>query len=217
MNRKRLAIIGSGDLAKQILHQAEIGERYKPIGFFDDFEEAGKIKYALPVLGTTDNILYSFQHNEFDEMIIGIGYKHIARRRELFNLYSDKIPFGTVIHSSCIIDKSVKIGRGSLLYSGSIVDMNAVVGENVIIYNGCVIAHDSFVGSHSVLSPAVKIAGFSKIGHSSILGIGTVIIDNLAITDNVKTGAGAVVVNNINESGLYIGCPAKKQYNSDFI
>lgn len=210
MSKKRLAIIGSGDLAKQIIHYAYLGNEYEPVCFFDDFEQIGTYKHSIEVKGTTDLILHSFLNREFDEIIIGIGYKHIIRRKELFDKFSNIVPFGTIIHSSCIIDKSAKIGRGSFLYSGSIVDMNSVIGENTTIYNGCVIAHDSYVGSHSVLSPAVKIAGFSKIGHSAIIGIGTVIIDNLTITDNVKTGAGAVVVSNINESGLYIGCPAKK-------
>jgi UDP-3-O-[3-hydroxymyristoyl] glucosamine N-acyltransferase len=88
--------------------------------------------------------------------------------------------------------------------------MGALIGENCLIYNGCIIAHDTQIASHTILSPGVKIAGFSKIESLVNLGIGTIISDNVTVAMGTKTGAGAVVVKNIDESGLYVGIPAKK-------
>jgi sugar O-acyltransferase (sialic acid O-acetyltransferase NeuD family) len=207
---KRLAIIGSGDLAKQIAHHAVNDEHYQVVGCFDDFLRKGEESNGLPILGNIDSIQDSYDKDLFDELIIGIGYKHMALRNDLFIRFENEIPFGTIIHSSCFIDKSVKVGKGTIIYPGCIIDMNTEIGNNCLIYNGCNIAHDSKVSNNTIFSPGVNIAGFCSIGAHVNLGIGTVISDNISITQKVRTGAGTVVVNSIVESGTYVGVPAKK-------
>lgn len=207
---KRLAIIGSGDLAKQIAHHAFNDKHYQIVGCFDDFVIKGEYSNGLPILGNIDSIQDCFDKELFDELIIGIGYKHMALRNDLFKRFENNIPFGTIIHSSCIIDKSVKLGKGTIIYPGCIIDMDAEIGNNCLIYNGCIIAHDSKVSNNTIFSPGVNIAGFCSIGAHVILGIGSVLSDTISITEKVRTGAGTVVVNSINESGIYVGVPAKK-------
>jgi FlaA1/EpsC-like NDP-sugar epimerase len=41
---KRLAIIGSGDLAQQMIHHAKASGRYLPVCLFDDFATIGEAK-----------------------------------------------------------------------------------------------------------------------------------------------------------------------------
>ena len=206
---KRLAIIGSGDLAQQMIHHAKASGRYLPVCLFDDFATIGEAKFGLSVVGAISDVTTIYNDGLFDEIIIGIGYKHMLKREEIYNTFSRKIPFGTIIHSSCIIDMSCKIGEGSILFPGVIADMNVQIGHNTIIYNSCVIAHDSRVGNHAILSPCVSIAGFSDTGDKAILGIGTIVSDNVKLCNNVQTGAATVVLKSINEQGVYVGCPAK--------
>lgn len=207
---ERLAIIGSGDLGHQIAHLALNGRHYLPVGFFDDFETQGDLKHNIPILGKVSEISEAFRNNDFDVLLIAIGYKHFDKRKELFERLKNEIPFGKIIHSSNIIDGSVHIGQGSVVYAGGIFDMNVSIGENVLIYNGCNFSHDVTVESHSIISPGVQIAGFSKIGEAVNLGIGTVISDNIEVTNGTQTGAGAVVTKNILNPGVYVGIPAKK-------
>lgn len=207
---KKLAIIGSGDLGKQIKNLALESSEYIISGFFDDFETVGSFVEGSPVLGNTDSIHKHFENGTFDELLIGIGYKHMKTRQELFERFRPQIPFGKIIHSSCIIHNSVSIGSGSIVYSGTHIDMGALIGENCLIYNGCIIAHDAQIYSHTILSPGIKIAGFSQIESLVSLGIGTIVSDNVKIVSGTITGAGAVVVKDINASGLYVGIPAKK-------
>jgi sugar O-acyltransferase (sialic acid O-acetyltransferase NeuD family) len=206
---KRLAIIGSGDLAKQIAHHAVNDKHYQIVGCFDDFKIKGEESNGLPILGNLDSIQDCFNQGMFDELIIGIGYNHMNFRQELFLQFEKAIPFATIIHSSCFIDKSVKVGKGTIIYPGCIIDMDAEIGNNCLIYNGCIIAHDSKVSNNTIFSPGVNIAGFCSIGEHVNLGIGTVISDNISITQKVRTGAGTVVVKSIDESGIYVGVPAK--------
>lgn len=207
---RKLAIIGSGDLGKQIAQLASDNSLYEISGFYDDFETIGNQVNGYPILGKIENIQDHFENGTFQELLIGIGYKHMDFRKKLFNRFKKQIPFGKIVHSSCTIHHSACIGDGSILFSGTLMDMGSVIAENCIIYNGCIIAHDAQIGSHSIISPGVQIAGFSLIEEGVNLGIGTIVSNNIKITKGTRTGAGAVIVKDIDETGLYVGIPAKK-------
>jgi sugar O-acyltransferase (sialic acid O-acetyltransferase NeuD family) len=206
---KRLAIIGSGDLGSQIAYHAKDSGLYEPVGYFDDFEKQGISKNGLPILGSTEDVLEVFKKGVFDQLMIGVGYKHLKVRGSLFQKFKGQIPFASILHRSCFIDKSCIIGEGVFIYPGCKLDMNVVVGDNVLLNIGCVIAHDTVIGENSFLGPAVSVAGFVKIEGSVNLGIGTVVVDNVRIGTGIRTGGGAVVIDTLVEPGLYVGVPAK--------
>lgn len=205
---KKLAIIGSGDLGAQIVHHAETNNAYKVVGFFDDYAEKNSIKHGYKILGVLDDVESSFRAGNFDCLMIGIGYKHLAKKEEIYNRFKDIVPFGTVIDASCVVDPTAQIGEGTILYPGCVIDKHARILPNALLNLGCIISHDSEIGSHSFLSPACKVAGFVKVGSCVNLGIGTVVIDNIHIADYVRTGGGAVVTKNLEQPGLYVGIPA---------
>lgn len=205
---KKLAIIGSGDLAAQIAHHALATGNYTIAGFFDDFED-GKKKNGYPLLGKSMDIKNLFQQSIFDVLMIGIGYKHMKQRAALFEKLSAEIPFATIIHPSAIIDNARKIGNGVMVYPGVVVDTNCIIENNVLLYTGCIVSHDVAIGAHTMLSPGVTTSGFVKIGKRVNLGTATTISDNITIADDVQTGAGSVVVEDLTMPGLYYGVPAK--------
>ncbi|TCK84903.1 acetyltransferase [Albibacterium bauzanense] len=206
---KRLAIIGSGDLGQQIAYHAQTDNHYEVIGFFDDFRNKGERINDLPILGKTNAIIDAFQQKIFDELLIGIGYKHLVFKREIYQKFKNKIPFGKLIHSSSILDSSSIIKEGVVIYPGCIIDQQVIIEENTLINVGCCIAHDTKIGAHSFLSPRVAIAGFVKVGESCILGINSTIIDNIQLVNNTQIGGGAVVIKNIEQEGLYVGNPVR--------
>lgn len=197
---KKLAIIGAGDLGQQIAYHATDSD-YQVVGFFDDFQ--------ANVLGKITEVSDAFEKGLFDELMIGIGYKHMDVRADLFEKFYGSIPFAKIIHSSSYIDPSCQIGEGTFIYPGCTLDMNVVIGQNVSLNASCTIAHDSEVGSHTMLSPGVIVSGFVKIGQQINLGTGTKVIDNIEISKGVRTGAGAVVTENLVNPGLYVGVPAR--------
>ena len=81
---KRLAIIGSGDLAHQLAYHTEADNQFQVIGFFDDFVSKGEIKNNYPVLGKTSGIESFFKEGVFDCILIGVGYNHLDFRRHMF-------------------------------------------------------------------------------------------------------------------------------------
>lgn len=205
---KTLAIIGSGDLGQQIAHYALSDKHYGKVVYFDDFTTQIEINGCL-VLGKTSEIISAFEANQFDELLIGIGYKHLQVRKALFEKFSSIIPFGKIIHSSSWVDTNADVEKGCIIYPGCIIDAKAVIKANTILNIGCSIAHDTTINSHCFLSPRVAIAGFVSVEESCILGINSTIIDNVNIVANTQLGGATVVINSIEKSGLYVGNPAK--------
>lgn len=203
---KTLAIIGAGDLGQQIAYYALSDNHYQKIVFFDDFSVEKEIK-SLPIIGKITDIEEAYQQNKFDELIIGIGYKHLDVRKQIFEQYNNKIPFGIIIHSSSWIDNSAIIKNGCIIYPKCSIDANATIEENTILNISCTIAHDTNIGKHCFLSPRVAIAGFVNINERCIIGINATIIDNIIIVPKTQIGAGTVVTKNIESSGLYVGNP----------
>jgi len=205
---KTLAIIGSGDLGQQIAHYALSDNHYDKVVFFDDFTQNTEVN-GCKVLGKTNGIETAFKNHEFDELLIGIGYKHLKIRKELFEKWSPSIPFGKLVHSSCWVDKTTIIEKGCVIYPGCLIDAKTIIKANTILNISCSIAHDTVIGQHCFLSPRVAIAGFVNVEESCVLGINSTIIDNINIVTETQLGGATVVIQSIEKSGLYVGNPAK--------
>ncbi len=206
---KNLAIIGSGDLGKQIAYHAINDKHYNVVGFFDDFAEKDSSINGFKVLGKLSEIHENFDNAVFDEVIIGIGYKHLSFREKLFNTLKNNVKFAKIIHSSCYVDSSCKIGEGVCMLPGSVLDQNVTIEDNVLINIACTIAHDSKIKTNTFLSPRVAIAGFVTIGERCNIGINSTVIDNIVIENDIQTGGGTVVIDDLKEQGLYVGNPSR--------
>ena len=205
---KTLAIIGAGDLGQQLAHYALTDFHYDNVVFFDDFSNQKTVN-NIPVIGKTIDAEKAFETKQFDELLIGIGYKHLAEKKRIFEELKDKIPFGKLVHSTALVDSTAIIERGSVIYPGCIIDAHAVIKENAVLNIGCTIAHDTIIGSHSFLSPRVAVAGFTTIEEQCFLGINSTIIDNINITAKTQIGAGSLVIKSIEKKGLYVGSPVR--------
>lgn len=208
MINKTLAILGAGDLGKQIAHYALTDKHYERVVFFDDFFKNTKVD-NMPFWGTSNNIESAFNKGKFDELIIGIGYKHLNNKKGFYEKFKNKIPFGKLIHSSAWVDSTSVIEEGCVIYPRCIIDAKSIIKANSVLNIGCSISHDSVISSHCFLSPRVAIAGFTTIEEECVIGINSTIIDNLCVIAKSKIGAGSVVINSIDKPGLYVGNPAR--------
>ena len=207
---KRVLIIGAGDLGQQIAHYVSESTEHTIVGYVDDWAHIGDIRRGYPVLGCVEDTEMLYHQDVFDELLIGIGYKHFDARKQLFDRYKSIIPFATYIHQNCVVDRTAKIGKGVVMLSNCVVNLDAEIGDNVFLYNGCLIGFDSKICSHSFLSLSVIIGGYSHVGEKCFVGLGTKIIDNVTINDNNLIGAGSNVIQRITEpNGVYAGNPAR--------
>lgn len=207
--QKKLAIIGAGDLGQLLAHYLSLDSEFGLVGFYDDFAEPQVQRGKLKVLGGLNKIKDDFTNKFFDVLLMGIGYKHLAFRRQIFDELSAQIPFAKFIHPSCHVDSSAQIGDGTVLLPGCIIDRQVKIGANCLLNLACSISHDSQIDDNCFLAPRVAVAGFVKIGADSFFGINSTVIDNLSLCPSIQSGGGSVIINNITEAGLYVGVPAK--------
>ena len=206
---KILGIIGAGHLGLQIANLAISDGHYNKIVFFDDVVKENQVE-DFQILGSSDVVLDHFNKNSFDELLIGIGYNHLNIRQALFERFSGKVPFATIIHSSNYVDPTATIAEGVIVYPCCCIDANAIIASNSVINLSCTISHDSIIGAHSFLAPRVAVAGFVTTAERCFFGINTTISDSVSIVAETQTGAGSVVIKDILVSGVYVGNPIKK-------
>lgn len=205
----RVAIIGAGDLGRQVAHHARSVPDLTIAGFFDDVRERHSLVDTVPVIGGIPDVAGAHAQGAFDALLIGIGYKHLGFRHKLYEDLAGRIPFARLIHPRTWIDPTCTIGPGAIVYPGCTLDMNVVIGANSLLNLGCIVAHDSTIGAGCFLSPGVNVAGFVQVHSMVSLGIGTIVIDNVSIASGIRTGAGAVVTQNLAVVGLHAGVPAR--------
>lgn len=207
---KRVLIIGAGELGQQIAHYLSESAEHTIVGYVDDWANTGDIFCGYPVLGCIKDTEMLYHQRVFDELLIGIGYKHFNVRKQLFDQYKSIIPFATYLHSSSYIDSTSRIGSGVVVLPGCVIDYEAVLQDNLFVYSGCVIGHNTQIGAHSILSLSVTTGGFSQVGDSCFLGLKTCVSDNVIIANHTFCGAGTNVIKDILvENGVWVGNPAR--------
>lgn len=208
--KQRLAIIGAGELASQVIHYANLDGRYLPVGVFVDYPEDLQSFEGLKRLGSLHDVEELYTNGFFDCLFIAIGYKHLAFKQSLHASLKGKIPFATIIANATFLDPSSKIGEDVIIYPGTIIDKDVIIEDNVLLNLGATISHNCVVGDSSFVGVRTAVSGFAKIGSCCFIGTNSTISDNISICDNAIIGASAVVIHDVVEEGVYIGVPAKK-------
>lgn len=200
---KKVIIIGAGGHGKVI---ADIVRKNGDIlvGFLDDAYLEETEFYGSKIYGKIE------KYKEFADcqFIVAIGNNTI--RKKVATMLDCQ--WYTAIHPSSQISDSVKVGEGTCVMANAVINADTVIGNHAIINTGSVIEHDCKIGDFCHISPSATVCGVTTIGKNVWIGAGATIKNVLTICDNVTVGMGAIVINDINESGIYVGVPAKIKY-----
>jgi len=202
---KKLAIVGGGDLAEQLLNMiTHTGIQFDKIVYFDDvkFDKGEKDFYRFN----------DYMKTEFDdfEFCICLGYKHLEKKTKIINnLKSSSRKLFTFIHTTAHIDKTSIIGKGVIIYPMCNIDYKVELMDGVILNNSVVVSHESVIGSSSFISPGTVIAGKVKIGSSVFIGTGSRVSSLITIGNSVRVGIGSVITKNIGHNLSVIGNPMR--------
>ena len=207
---KDLIIIGAGDFGRETIWVAERMNLIKPVwnilGFVDDGKVGEEID-GYPVLGSVE-WLRSYPKEIYVTCAIANG--EIKERIWNCLLQNVSIHMATLIDPSAIIGRNCIIGEGCIICAGTVLTVNCKLGKNCIANLNCTFGHDTVLGDFCTVHPGCNVSGKVNVGARSILGTGTKIIQGMKIAPDTVFGAGAVVVNNTEESGTYVGVPAKR-------
>ena len=212
----RVAILGAGDLGRQIAHLLELCG-HEAAGFYDDTKPTGYTppKNDVPVLGSLDKGSLDQMHSDhrsgkFEEVLIGVGYRHFDFREALRVACKEReLELASVIAPGAVLDPSATVAPGCIVGPGCTLDQQVVLEDNVFLNPGCTLAHDSRVGADSMLGPGVVLSGAVNIGRRCFLGSATVVSDHITIADDAFTGAGTVVVHSIPAGERHVGVPSR--------
>lgn len=197
----RLIIIGAGGHGRVIADMA-MKAGYTRVCFLDDHAEGAWL--GCPVAGKTDEIP-AFDDGATD-FIIGIGSN--AVRKRIAERYCVK--WTTLVHPSAQIAADVTMAPGTVVMAGAVINASARIGAHCIINSGAIVEHDNVLGDYVHISPKAALGGTVRIGELTHVGIGAVVRNNIGICGECIIGAGAAVVRNIQDSGTYVGVPARK-------
>ena len=194
---KPLIIIGASGHGKVVADIA-IKNGYRDIMFVDDDIEK-KECIGFPVVGKTIDAIAL----EGDK-IIAIGDATVRRKihKEINQI--------ALIHPDAVIGNKVTIGEGTVVMAGTVINPDTSVGCNCIINTCASIDHDCRIADYVHVSVGAHICGTVSIGEETWVGAGAIISNNISICGHCVIGAGAVVIKDINESGTYVGVPAKR-------
>lgn len=210
---KDLYIIGAGGFGREVAWCVERINDVTPTwnlkGFIDDNEKLwGTQEDEYFILGGCEYL----KEQKDAYTVCAVGNANV-RKQIIERLSNSGIQFATIIDPSVILSKRISIGEGTIICAGTIATVDIKIGKHVIINLDCTLGHDDVIEDYVTIYPSVNVSGNVMVGECSELGTGTQIIQGKRIESHTIIGAGAVVVRNVNESGIYVGCPAKRIRN----
>lgn len=206
--KKPLILVGGGGHCKSVIDAAESsGHIIK--GILDLPEQLGTSCLGIDVIGSDKDIPSFVKDYDF---IVTLGFiKEPIKRQSIHKfIIGCGGRLATVIASTAHVSKYANIGHGTVILHKATVNAGADIGTGCIINTGSNIEHDVIIDDYCHISTGAMVNGNCHIGCSSFIGSGSVICNGVHTSNNIVIGAGAVVCENINETGTYVGVPAKK-------
>lgn len=189
----KLALFGYGGHAREVACQID-----QKVTFFVDDEYINDITKPI---------------SEFnpEEYLMMVAVADSKDRADIVSKLPKETKYFTFIHPSAqIMGNDVEIGEGSFIGAYSILTTNIKIGKHLILNRGNHIGHDCVIGDYFSAMPGAIVSGNVKIGECVYFGTNSSVREKITICDDVTVGMNAAVVKDINESGIYIGTPAKK-------
>ena len=185
-------LIGNGGHAREVMAQMEVNL----LRFVDDQYVD---EHTLPL-------------SQFDPK------KHIAMvavadsrdRYDIIQRLPKETQFFTFIHPTALLMEDIEIGEGSFIGAYSILTTNIKIGKHAILNRGNHIGHDCQTGNYFSAMPGAIVSGNVKIYDLVYMGNNSSIREKLSIHSLTTIGMNSAVVKHIEESGVYVGCPAIK-------
>lgn len=197
----RLIIIGASGHGKVVVDIAK-KSGYTDIVFLDNDQNILSC-LGYPVIGSEEMVA-----ELAGDLFIAVGKAEIRKR--LMERLCDRY-FPVLIHPNAVIADDVIIGAGTVVMAGTVINPGARIGTGCIINTSSSIDHDCDIADYCHISVGAHLCGTVKVDSLTWIGAGATISNNITICGRCMIGAGAVVIRNVEESGTYIGIPAKKK------
>lgn len=205
---KKLNIIGSGGIAKELIAyiENEEKERYEIRGVWSS-DIFNNEKYQKYFKGNVDDFKKNYIKDEV--VIIAIADNNIRKKIVEKDLKNLDIKYTSYVHPSCEISKYASIGIGCIFGPGCIICADANIQDFNFFNTHCTVGHDTKVGSYNCFFPKVEICGSCEVSSNCVFGINSILFPKVKMHPNSKLDAGAILRRSTKSEGLYYGNPAR--------
>jgi UDP-perosamine 4-acetyltransferase len=210
--REQIVVIGGGGHAKVIIAILRKSNAYDVIGYTDHKDHGAVL--GIPFLGSDRELNSRASETKQLAAVLGVGQVGLGEaRRKIWNTLRSEVPFlrfPRIVTPDAIVNEEVAIADGAVIFDGAVVSSGAHIGCGAIVNTHSTLEHDVILGDWVHVAPGATISGGANIGQFSMIGAGATVIEGISIAAACMIGAGAVVVNDLKESGVYVGCPARR-------
>jgi sugar O-acyltransferase (sialic acid O-acetyltransferase NeuD family) len=207
---QRLLIIGASGFGREVLGWASdvpAEQREWEIGGFLDANSKVLDGFGLdlPIIGDPDTYVPAAH----DVFTCALG-DPATKLRLCRGLKARGARFISLVHPTCHIASSNRVGEGVLFCPRSGVTANVTVGNFVTFNVLSGAGHDAVIGDGCTFSAHSELTGRVVLGEGVFLGSHATVLPGLRVGDYAKLGAGAVVVRNVKAHTSVFGNPARQ-------
>ena len=212
MSRRKLVILGAGDLGREILYAAREGcERFSGCSYegscFID-EDPEKLSTGLEGLKILSYEELPAELCDRSDVICAVGSP--ADREKMVRRALEVAPqasFARVIHSSAVLMPGVELGAGTFVAPGATIAIASKLADHVLINQGALIGHDCSIGDFSVICPGVILSGRTQISAGAFLGSGALTYPGVRIGRGCTASALATLSRHLKDGKKAIAKP----------
>lgn len=205
-NDKSIILVGAGGHAAACADVIRESGRFSILGLIGRWEDAGKVIYGIPVLGT-DVELITPGNRIAQSALVAVGQiKTPDIRIRLFkSLSAAGYCMPRIISPLAHVSPAALLGAGTIVMHGAIISVGASVGTNCIINSRALVEHGAIIGDHCHVSTAAVVNGDAEIGHGVFIGSGAVIREGVKIGTRCVVGMGALVLHDLPDGVVFHG------------
>ncbi|HEU0100041.1 MAG TPA: NeuD/PglB/VioB family sugar acetyltransferase [Allosphingosinicella sp.] len=198
---KRLAFIGGGGFAKEVLEIAEMNG-HRVVGYVGDSSGMLSRDYWGPKEALLD------RRSDFDALCVAFGAVNRAsigaRQKVIDWVVENGFESETLVSPHAVRASGVTLGRGTIVAHGAVISVDARIGDFAILNTGAIIGHDAVVGDNVTIAPVAFVGGATSIGSGSLVGPGASVLQSLSVGSHVIIGTGASVVRSVPDGATVV-------------
>jgi UDP-perosamine 4-acetyltransferase len=205
-----IVAVGGGGHAKVVISILRKLNHHRVLGY-TDLRDNG-VLLGIPFLGSDRELAALALRTNGMNAVITLGQTGLGSARcELWEgLRSLALSFPPIVSPDAIVNEGVSCGEGAVVMDRAVISTGATIGRGVIVNTNSTVEHDVILADWVHVAPGATISGGVTVGRFSMIGAGATVIEEINIAEGCIVGAGATVVRDLTESGIYVGCPARR-------
>ena len=208
MDKEKIIIFGTGDIAQIANYYFEIDSNYQVVAFTVDKSYCKDSSYEGKPLVAFEDIANLYPPSEY-KLFIALSYAQMNLLRELkYNEAKSKgYTLVSYVSSKCTYLSQFTCGDNCFIFEDNTIQPFVKIGNNVTLWSGNHIGHHSVLESHSFISSHVVISGHCTIASYCFIGVNATIGHLVTVATQTLVGAGSIITKSTEEGSVYV--PAK--------